>query len=406
MRVLIVHNHYRSSAPSGETMVVQRESAALSKAGHQVDRFEASSDDIEAMPLSHKALIPVQAIRNPAARRDLSQVLRRQRPDVVHLHNTFPLISASVLHACRQARVPVVATIHNYKLICATGDFFREGTPCHLCAGNNRANVLNGLRLGCYRSSRLATAPITASLLINRRSWRTLVSAYVLISKSQRDLLASLKLPPERVFVKYNVVPSALPTSSPRRPHVTYLGRLDEAKGVLLLMDAWERFRRGHPSSGLGLTIAGSGPLAERVRAWAAADQSVEYHGLVSPEKGARLLASSLAAVVPSQWEETFGLVLIEAMALGTAPVASGHGSFPELLTHGVEGHLFTAGDPRALARVLRHIDEDPAYFEALGARARNATSDRFDPEDNVRQLLEVYDFAIRNPVYGTPRRA
>src|ERR1700677_533561 len=128
MKILLVHNRYRSGAPSGENRVVDQESEALTALGHEVTRFGRSSDEIAQWPAAKKALLPGRTIWSRETHRELTAVLRRQRPDVVHVHNTFPLLSAAVLYACRDARVPVVATIHNYRLGCANGTFFRGGT--------------------------------------------------------------------------------------------------------------------------------------------------------------------------------------------------------------------------------------------------------------------------------------
>ena len=165
MKILLVHNRYRSTAPSGENRVVDQESEALAAAGHDVRHFERHSDEIEDWPAWKKATLPARVVWNPASRRDLGRDLRRHRPDVVHIHNTFPLLSPSVLYACRGPGVPVVITLHNYKLLCASGDFFRDGEVCHDCAGGNPAA---GVIHRCYRGSALATA----TTVLNTRSHR------------------------------------------------------------------------------------------------------------------------------------------------------------------------------------------------------------------------------------------
>ena len=171
--------------------------------------------------------------------------LAETTPDVVHVHNTFPMLGGSVLSACRDAGVPVVATLHNYKLLCASGDFFRDGHPCHDC-GNGA--VLPGLRHGCYRASRLATVPVAAGMLANRRLWRDVVSAYVFVSQAQRDLMRGLGLPARRVFVKHNFVGGQLLSDRAPEHLVTYIGRLDAAKGIPLLIESWDRSCPGVPA--------------------------------------------------------------------------------------------------------------------------------------------------------------
>jgi len=409
-----VHNRYRSGTPSGENRVVDQESAALAAAGHQVTRFGRSSDEIARWPAVKKATLPARAIWSTESARGLGAALRAERPDVVHLHNTFPLLSPSVLHACRDAGVPVVATIHNYRLGCAGGTFFRRGAVCHDCTEGSPAKAVVH---GCYRGSRAATVPLALSVSMHRQSWRSLVSAYIFISAAQRDLLSGLDLPPDRTFVRWNLIPRLdLPArpgpgtgrATGRVPAVVYAGRLDEAKGVRLLMAGWDRFLAGalptdpgpaDPGApGLKLVIAGSGPLGDEVAAWAATRPSVELTGTLSGADCARLIASARAVLLPSAWEEPFGLVAVEAMAAGVPPVAAAHGAFTELITPGTDGELFAPGDPAALALAIADIARDPGRYRRYGERARRTYTDRFDPDRSVADLLGIYRFAIKNP--------
>jgi glycosyltransferase involved in cell wall biosynthesis len=401
MKVLVVHGRYRSAAPSGENNVVDRESAALAAAGHVVESFGRGSDDIAGWSMSRKLGLPGRAVWNEEVRRELASLLAQSPPDVVHVHNTFPLLSPTVLHACRDAGVPVVATLHNYKLLCASGDFFRGGQPCHECAAGASVPALVH---GCYRGSRTATVPVVPSNAVHRRAWRELVSAYVFISAAQRELLAGLDLPEERVFVKHNFVPEPPPGAARPGHLVAYVGRLDAAKGIPLLQAAWDRFRELHPASGLRLAVAGGGPLADEMARWAASRPSVDLHGLLTPVDAARLVARARAVVVPSAWEETFGLVAVEAMAAGVPPLAPAHGSFPELVTDGRDGVLFEPGDPDSLARGLADVDGRPEHFADLGRAARTTYVSRFQEAANVEQLVSVYRFAVEHPV-GAARR-
>jgi glycosyltransferase involved in cell wall biosynthesis len=396
VRVLQVHNRYRSAAPSGENRVVEQEHAALADGGHEVSLFGVSSDEIAQWSRPRQAAVPLRVVWSRETRRDLAAELAARRPDVVHVHNTFPLLSAAVLYACRDARVPVVATIHNYKLACLSGDFFREGAVCHDCAGG--LPVRGALR-GCYRGSRVATAPVAAAAVVHRRAWRSLVGAYIFISASQRDLLAGLDLPAGRVFVRHNLIPARPAPVAPREPLVAYAGRLDEAKGTRLLMAGWDSYLAGAGAPGLRLVIAGSGPLEPEVAAWAAARPSVELAGQLDRDQCGALMASARAVLLPSAWEETFGLVVVEAMAAGTPPVATAHGSFPELITPDSDGLLFAPDEPAALGRAIASADASPERFEKLGARARATYEERFDPEISIDRLLQIYQYAVDHPI-------
>ncbi len=401
MNVLLVHNHYRSEMPSGEDLVFEQEATALADAGHTVERFERFSDDIAGRSRAGRAIVPAQVVWSDEARRSLQRSLRAWRPDVVHLHNPFPLLSPSVLYACRAEDVPVVVTVHNYRLVCSNGALFRDGARCHDCVGRF---PLPAVRHACYRNSRLATLPMAASQVVHRGAWRTLVSAYVFISEMQREIIAADGFPPERLFVKPNFVPDPGATPTTSDPLVAFAGRLTSVKGVEVLLAAWDRYLGDAGASpGLRLAIAGAGPLETEVAAWAKARPSVDWLGPLTRSDCASLLARARAVILPSTWEETFGLVAVEAMAAGVPPVASARGSFPELITDGVDGVLFEPGDVTALARVLQEVDAEPDRYRMLGSAARQTYERRFAVDTNLQQLVRVYEYAIRHPVGQPP---
>jgi glycosyltransferase involved in cell wall biosynthesis len=400
MRILQVHNRYRSGSPSGENRVVDLEAANLIRRGHEVERFERCSDEIETWSTARRALLPGRVIWNRESYRDIMRVLRDSRPDVVHVHNVFPIVSSSVLYACAREHVPVVATLHNYRLVCPIGELFRDGNVCHDCVGHV---PLPAVRHRCYRGSALATVPITMASQVQRRAMRRLVSAFVCLSGSQRDLLAPFGWPEDRVFVKYNLVPFEVPAraSSGPRDTIVFAGRLDRVKGIPLLMDGWDRYAAASGERALRLVIAGTGQLQGELEAWARDRPAIEVLGLVSPDKCRALMAAARAVVVSSQWEEPFGLVVVEAMAAGVPVIAPAFGSFPELVKPGQEGVLFPPGDAEGLAHAFHEAESFPGRFLRYGRNARVAYESRFDPDANVDQLVSIYDFAVRNPAWS-----
>ena len=401
VKILVVHNRYRSSVPSGENRVVDTERDALTARGHEVIRFERNSDEIEHWPVLKKAALPVRMVWNQEAYRDLRAALAAHTPDVVHMHNTSPMFSPAVVYACRAARTPVVITLHNYRLMCTSGNLFRHGTVCHDCV---TGPAIQAVIHGCYKNSRLATATVVLANTAHRQAWRTMISAYIFISAAQRDEHAPFDLAPERVFVRHNLILAPPPAERAQASHPTghgviYAGRLDEAKGVRLLMTAWDQYLAApghHPA--LTLTITGAGTLQPEVTAWAATRPSVTLTGHTDPATCATLMAQARAVILPSAWAEPFGLVAIEAMALGVPPIAAAHGAFTELITPRVDGILFPPGDPRALATTLTDIDTNPARYHTYGDQARDTYTKRFDPDRNIDQLLEIYNYAITNP--------
>jgi glycosyltransferase involved in cell wall biosynthesis len=205
-------------------------------------------------------------------------------------------------------------------------------------------------------------------------------------------------LPEDRVFVRYNLITRRDRLQTAPEPMVVYAGRLDEIKGVRLLMAGWDRYQEQAGEPGLRLAIAGAGTLDGEVTAWASTQPSVELKGALSKADCASLISRARAVLLPSAWEETFGLVAIEAMAAGVPPIASGHGSFPELITPGVDGALFDPGDPASLGRAIADAERNPEQYASYGEQARKTYEQRFDPDRNLEELLEIYRFAIAHP--------
>ncbi|MFC8244096.1 glycosyltransferase [Streptomyces chartreusis] len=392
MHVLVVHNRYASAQPSGENKVVDQEAELLRAAGHHVELFERRSDDIAERSLLGKAALPFLVPWNPAVRTELAARLRAERPDVVHVHNVFPLLSPAVLAACADAGVPAVATLHNYTQVCPPGTLQRDGRPCTECVGS--AAPLPAVRHGCYRGSRLATVPLAVSMSVNRHRWWSGVERFLCISAAQRDVLVRAGMPAERLVVKHNFVPDPDDRRSGAGEHVLYLGRLAEAKGVRLLMTAWDELAAAG-GVGVPLVIAGTGPLEQEVTAWAAGRDDVRYAGLYDTAQCRKAVARSVAVVAPSTWLEAFGLVVVEAMAAGVPVVAAGHGAFVELVEDGVTGLLHRPGESGSLASCIRRIAAGPDRNREMGRAARRRYELGFSPAVGLERLVEEYRTAI-----------
>ncbi len=395
LRVLVVHNRYRSGQPSGEDRVVNSEIGLLRAAGHDVTLFERRSDDIETMSLLERAMVPIRVPWNRSVRSELARQLREQRPDVVHIHNTFPLLSPSVVEACADVGVPAVATLHNYLQVCPRGTLYRNG---HICTDCTHKFPLASVRHGCYRDSRLATVPLMATTLVHRSTWWSKVGRFFCISEAQRQTLVEAGMPADRLAVKHNFVVDPGVRRVGTGQHVLYLGRMAEEKGVRLLLAAWERLAA---AGGLGipLVLAGAGPLGDEVARWARDREDASYVGLLSPAESARLIACAAVVVAPSVWLETFGLAVVEAMAAGVPAVAAAHGAFVELIADGVCGALHRPGDAASLESCLRRVVLDADYNRALGLAARRRYETRFTPEIGLAALVGGYEAAIGGAV-------
>lgn len=399
LRVLVVHNRYRSALPSGEDRVVDQEMSLLAEAGHHVTSFERHSDDIASMSVLDKLLIPFQVPWNAPARTELRARLQSERPDVVHIHNTFPLLSPSVLAACSDVGVPVAATLHNYLLVCPTGTLMRGGAVCSDCVGRL---PLPAIRHGCYRGSRLATIPMAVNMLANRGRWWSHVARFFCVSDAQRKILVESGVPAQRLAVKHHFVADPGIRRAGAGEHVLYLGRMTEDKGILLLLAAWELLD-AEGGAGVPLVLAGDGPLSDEVRRWAGRREDVRYLGLQSKAECRELTVRAAAVVAPSKARETFGLVLVEAMASAVPVVAASHGGFTELVQHEATGMLHRPGDAVSLADCLRRVLTDANRNLAMGAAARKTYEAGFTPAAGLAALVAGYEAAIAGSASGEP---
>jgi glycosyltransferase involved in cell wall biosynthesis len=395
VKVLVAHNLYHKGTPSGENAVYRAEVDLLRAHGHEVVSFERDNDDLDRASKLALALRHAPAtLWSRRAQRDLREVLRRERPALAHFHNTFPQISPSAYSACRAEGVPVVQTVHNYRIACANGLFFRDGRVCEDCvAGGFR----HAVRHACYRGSRAQSAVVAAGQALHRRlgTWRNQVDAYIALTEFARQKLEQIGLPRERIAVKPNFL-EVPPGLAPRLgDYLIFVGKLDVYKGVPVLLDA----HRALPD--VPLHVVGSGPLEDAVRA---AGPGVVCHGLLPLPRTLELLAGARALVMPSIWYETFGRTTMEAFALGKPVIASDLGCMRELVADGSTGLLFPPGDARALAAACRHIVADAALAARLGAAARAEYEAKFTPQRNYELLRAIYDRVVTD-ARGAARR-
>ena len=351
----------------------------LAGAGVEVTTYLRDSDDIDGFDLRRKAGLVVRPVVSRGSVRDISNLIDRSRPDIFHLHNPYPLISPQVIRTATRRGIPVVQTVHNYRHICMTGTFFRDGQVCEDCDGKRAP--WPGMLHGCYRGSRAQSAVMTAALTFHRSTWE-LVDQFLPVSAYVGQRLASLGIPDDRITVKPNPVADPGPPSSPGRD-VLFAGRLDEEKGVRLLLDAWHR-------SGIedrSLLIAGDGPLAGLVETAAATCASISWLGLVPSEVVGRLMESCGIVVVPSTWFEGFPRTIAEAYSRGRPVITTDHGALSGVVTR--DTGWTVPMDPGAWASALT-----TAVSSDLTSRARCARDyyeRHLQPDHVLAQQLSVY---------------
>ncbi|MEM9605785.1 MAG: glycosyltransferase family 4 protein [Actinomycetota bacterium] len=381
MRILVVHNRYRSSAPSGENKVVDDDVARLCAAGVEVERYERSSDDIADMSLPAKLAVGVRPVHSFADTRALGGVIDRFRPDVVHLHNPFPMISPSVIRTARRRGVAVVQTVHNYRATCIAGTHYRDERICTACCGRS---PLPGIRHGCYQGSRVRSVPLAVSSVVHRSTWRA-VDRFLAVSPFvARWLVEHDVAPADRVDVRWNSIvdpgPPVLPGSG-----ALFTGRIERQKGALALVRALRR-----TDLDLRLTIAGDGPDRAQLEREVGGDPRIDLIGLVDADRVQRELRRAAFAVVPSLWNEPATLSATEALAHGRAVLATRIGGLVDVVGEATGWVVDPTVDglEAGLRAAAATTAEDLA---SRGVAARERYERRHHPDRAVERLVELY---------------
>ncbi len=390
MRIVIVHNFYQQ--PGGEDEVVRAEIALLRNAGHEVLTYFRHNDEIPAQRFSRFAL-PITTVWSRHSHKVISGLLREHRPSVVHFHNTFPLISPSAYYAARSLDVPVIQTLHNYRLLCPGANLLRDGRPCEDCVG--KAVPLPALKHGCYRESRAASAAVIGMLATHRGigTYAQVVDRFIALSEFSKSKFVEGGLPGDRIAVKPNCVypePEFHDTGTDSRDFALFIGRFSEEKGIGTFVDALKLLKSEIP-----VRIVGDGPMAESVKKAVVQLPNVVVEGWAKRKKVVELLRAARVVVFPSQCYENFPLTMAEAFSVATPVLCSRLGVHQELVEDGVNGILFTAGDPCDLASKLNSWWERTESLRGIGRTGRLRYQKELTPECNLQQLLEIYRAAM-----------
>lgn len=386
MKVLVVHNRYQSASPSGENAVVDNEVGLLRSAGVEVATFFRSVDDLEELGSVARATEAVRGtFGHGASRSSFKFELTAFRPDVVHLHNSYPLISPHVIRWAHEAGVPVVATVHNFRLRCLNGQFFRDGLICTKC--EDSAKPWTGVLHRCYRGSFAQSAVMAAAQSQHRGHWGA-VDRYLAVSQFVATRLLDWGIPEDRVVVKPNFVADPGQSVGSGEGFV-FVGRLSSEKGITLLMDAWEASGLDRVSA---IHIAGDGPLRAVVEEWCGRSAARHFHGQLSGGDVRRLRAATSVAVVPSLWFEAQPLSVVESFAAGRPVVVAAVGALPELVPDAVGWSAVPT--PVDLANALREAHE-PIGRGQRAVSARALYEARFSPQVAYDALISEYQKVI-----------
>ncbi|MGH8640270.1 MAG: glycosyltransferase family 4 protein [Burkholderiales bacterium] len=377
-RVLVVHNRYQQ--PGGEDAVVDAEVELLRRHGHAVETYLRDNDELEKMK---KMEAFTQALWSRRTSKDIARLVDAFRPDVIHVHNTFALVSSSLYWAAARAGIPVVQTLHNFRLMCVQAMFLHEGRVCEDCLGHL---PWRGVARKCYRNSGLQSAALAVMLGVHRTigTFRDKVTRYIALNEFCRKKFIEGGLPAPRISVKPNFVDVERPVEGVRHGGL-YVGRLAPEKGIAALMQALQEL------PGVTIDVIGVGPQQHEVEA----HPQLNVLGWLTHGEIYERMRRASYLVMPSIWYENFPRTLVEAYANGLPVIASRLGALAELVEHGRTGLLFEPGSAHDLARHVAWAEAFPAKMRAMGEEARERYESEFTPERNYAQLAAIYQDAI-----------
>jgi glycosyltransferase involved in cell wall biosynthesis len=394
MRVLLAHNHYKHRG--GEDAVFEDERTLLTDRGVHVASYECSNDEFEDVGPMTAA---INTLWNSATAQQFEAMLLREQPDVIHVHNTFAWMSPAVYWVAARHRVPVVQTLHNFRLLCPQATFLRDGQVCEACI--TQIFPISGVRHGCYHNSRRQTLGVATMLFVHRslRTWHNKVSRFIALNEFCRAKFVEGGLPEEAIRIKPNFVAAPQSSGLNARNGGLFVGRLSPEKGLEVLVAAIARLACNP------MLIIGSGPLELLVKSTFGSS----YLGPMPPSDVMAAMASANYLVVPSIWYENFPRTIVEAFASGLPVIASRLGALKEIVDDGRTGLLFEPGNPNDLAQKISWAEENPDQMRIMGRAARKDYETMYSPDINFEILMGIYTEAIeagsRSSTGGTGER-
>lgn len=380
----MLHNRYL--IPGGEDQCSVAEAALLRDLGHEVELLEEDNHRIEQLGQARTA---VRTVWSRESYRRIDELLVARAFDILHVQNFFPLWSPSVYYAASRNRVPVVQTLHNYRLMCVNSLLFRDQHLCQACLG--RFLPWHGVVHACYRNSRTASAVVASMVGAHKLAgtWRKRVAAYIAVSEFAREIYIAGGLPAEKITVKPNFIHPSPLSGNGGGGYALYVGRLSQEKGIATMLNAWKGADQAIP-----LKIVGEGPLTDLVIAAACEGNNVQYRGARSLPEVLDLMRNAEFLVFPSEWYETMGRTIMEAFAVGTPVVATNIGPPATMVVPGETGFHFTPGSVDELRERVEWCSQNLDRLRAMRSSARQAFENSYTGVANARMLLAIYERA------------
>jgi glycosyltransferase involved in cell wall biosynthesis len=389
MKIVLVHNKYREAG--GEDVVFESEKRLLERSGHEVFAYVRNNSELQNNSLVDGISIVSGMVWSAKSRSEFAATLDAVCPDIVHVHNTFMRISPSIYSACEERSIPVVQTLHNFRLLCPGGNFYRDGRICQECVDES---LLRSIRHTCYRNSRAATASVALMLAFHRtlKTYERSIARFITLTNFAKQQFVAAGFPSEKFVVKPNFADEDPRERTCKGEYALFIGRMMENKGPRVLLNAWKKLRGHYP-----LQIVGDGPDHENLKMEARESKltGVSFRGRIPREDVIEAIKGARCVIVPSVLYEGFPMCIVESFACGTPVVCSRLGGLAEIVQDHVNGLHFKPGDAEDLARTVEWAWNHPSQLERMGHAARRNYEIKYTADENYRQLMDIYEQAL-----------
>ncbi|SDX69897.1 Glycosyltransferase involved in cell wall bisynthesis [Ruminococcaceae bacterium YAD3003] len=390
MKILAIHNFHRSGSASGDDQVFKSETALLEAHGNDIIRYTVSNDDFDNSGVFGKIGSVFGMLWSNKNYKAVLRIIREQKPDVVHVHTFFPLLSPSILYAAKKCNVPVVATLHDTRFVCPCATSLRGNELCNECGDGH---YLRMCKYGCFKGSKLQSFIVACIFKYHRkrRSFYNQIDKYICLNDNQIKLLENIGFDRTKIVKKYNFVSDVDANISnidieglPER-YVVYYGRIGEEKGIRFLMNAWDEVN-------IPLVVMGGGPLEDDFKQWSDSNSSVFFLGYTEHSKCLSIVRGSDFVVFPSIWYEGCSMVEIETMSLGKSIIATDLGFSEEAIIDNYNGKKFSLGDKKGFIDCVNFLWNNHSLLNEMGINARCEYEKKYAPEENYNELITIYN--------------
>ena len=389
-KILVIHNFHRKGSASGDDQVFKAETALLEQYGHKVIRYSVSNDDFDDIGISGKIRAALGMFWSFKNYKEVKRIILQEKQDVVHVHTFFPLLSPSVLYAAHHCGVKVVATLHDTRLICPCATSLCGTKLCNKCGDGHYMRMV---WYKCFKGSRIQSFVVACIFKFHRicKTYYKYIDKYICLNDNQIELLKSVGFEESKLIKKYNFVPDSYRElrevtlfNLPER-YIVYYGRMGVEKGVRVLMQIWNQI------SDIPLVVMGGGPLEQEFKEWADKKDNVYFLGYTEHQKCLSIVEKSQCVITPSICYEGCSMVVIETESLAKTLITTDLGFSKEAIVNGENGFKIALGDIEGFSDIVRQLWNNPEQCEKMGRAAREDYLRKYQPEDNCKQLIAIY---------------